>query len=291
MDIMDRLLIIDSDNYVGFEIKKLFFNRFEIFTFTGDITDPFHVEKSVLEINPNYIIHICNQKDLHNKHEKDNLGIKTYQGNLNLISAVRKLQNFKLFFFHSSYDTEVSTHDMAKFSVEKVLAISGIDYCILKLPYVFGDFFRTFIFNIGQHIDDHVKFNTASFDFKLEAIVHEIKNRRTISINDDKSFKFISVDDLTFLYKFLFDNLDIHKKKKYTVPFKSEISIADLVKEIEVKMNGYHIQIEIENNLERKEMVVPTYDILDWQPIFDISQSLTILLQKMSSIEKDIYGL
>ena len=56
-------------------------------------------------------------------------------------------------------------------------------------------------------------------------------------------------------------------------------------------MNGYDIMLEIENEIEKQESIVTTYDVLDWQPLFDLSQSVKILLQKMQYLEKDIYGL
>lgn len=291
MDNMDRLLILDSNNFIGFELKKLFWNQFEIFTLTGDITDPFQVEEIVSTINPQYIIHICNQRDLHNLHEKDNFGVKTYQGTLNVIAAIKKLQNFKLFLFHSIYDKNESLYDFAKLGVEKVLSVSGINYCVLKLPYIFGDFFRTYIFNIGQHIDDTVRLSSKDFDFKPEILIHETKNKRRVIVDIDKFFKFISLNDLIFLYKFLFENIEKHVNKKYTVPYKSEFSIKDLINEIQIDMNGYDIMLEIENEIEKQESIVTTYDVLDWQPLFDLSQSVKILLQKMQYLEKDIYGL
>lgn len=287
---MDRLLIIDSSNFIGFEIKKRFRNEFEIFSFTGDITDPFHVERCLLSIKPDYIIHLCQQHGLLNLHERDNLGLKTYQGTLNVLNAVRKIPDFKLLFFHSIYDKNETVYDLSKLSAEKIIETSGVPYCVLKLPYVYGDFFRHCIFNIGQHIDDHVSISSNETNFKLEKIIFEIKNHRSITIDSDKWFRYIVVDDVVNLYNLILKHIGDHTNKKYTVPWKDTVSISQMVKELEILMNGWAITVNIEESIEWVENVVPTYDVLDWQPNLNFNLGTKILLQKMSIFEKDIYG-
>lgn len=292
---MERLLITDIDSCIGLHLKEKFYNLLDIYHLGCDIMDFQAVDNRINEIQPNYLIHICQQHKIKNRFEQDILGTKTHQGTVNLITAAKKLSNLKMFTFHSVYDDKSSLWDHSKFICEKIFEYESKDshlpYCVLKLPTVYGDYRRPLLFNIGQHIEQTVNFDTDSHDFQIEDLIFEMKNQRKIIVNKNRSYQTLFIDDLIAFYEKIFQNTEAYQKTLQIIPYSETVTLKNLVAHAKLILaNKFQIDIEfIEHDVIQSNVVDLSHS--DWQTTCDYKKGLVALIDRINQFDRDFNGL
>lgn len=293
---MERLLITDIDSTIGLHIKEKFNDVYDIYHLGCDIKDSQAVEVRTNQIQPNYIIHICQQHKIKNRYEQDLLGTKTYQGTVNLIRAAKKISSLKLFTFHSVYADQHSLWDYSKFLCEKIFHYESqqgdLPYCVLKLPTVYGDYRRPLLFNIGQHIDDTVTFDTDSRDFQIEDLIFEMKNKRKIIVNKNRSYETLFIDDLVSLYEKILANVQTYEKTVQVIPYSDRATLQNIAAHVKLILaNKVQIDIEFTDKDVIQSTALQSDYAMDWQPAFDYKKGLVALIDRINQFDRDFNGL
>lgn len=291
---MEKLLITDIWSTIGQHLKSRYWDRFEIFDISADLTNYDEVESFILQTQPSFIIHLAEQYNIKNKYKLDTYGVKNTYGTVNLIKAAEKLSNFKLFTYHSVYDDYTTIQDYSKYFCEKIFEekISNLPYCVLKLPTVYGDYVKPYLFNIGQFIEGTVKFDVLDRNFKIERIIYEIKNKREIVINQNLHFQLLFIDDLLKLYDNIFDNIDSFKNTKLSVQYENEYSIKEINEVFSEYMEGFPKITTLEdfNPLEPpKQMNLSIIE--NWKPRVTLIEGAKILIDRINQFDKECNGL
>jgi len=290
-----KILITGLSGFIGGYLKNRLESKHEIFDLPCDLRDYDKVRQRLVEVNPDYIIHLAARTEVEKSfYEQITFSEINYTGTVNLIECAKDLPNLKLFVFSSTMETygwqlesdhirdnvecvlpvfneETIQNPNAPYAVAKVGCELYLKYAARAYNFPFTAFRQTNTY--GRQDNDF---------FVVEQIITQmLKNPNEINLGYKKPFRnFLWIDDLIDLYECVIDNPDKAKGEIFCTGPNNAISIETLVNMIADKLSWTgrinwdtkpkrHGEIYVLNSTNAKAT-----RLLGWKPKMELSEGL-----------------
>lgn len=244
-----KILLTGASGFIGQHLApKLQDRKHDLHCLTSDLRDYTAVEREVLEINPEIIIHLAARTEVEKSfYEPMIFGEVNYLGTINLVNASAKLPNLKNFMFASTmevygwqpvsddirdgktpvvipaFDEHTTPNPNAPYAVAKYACEQYLRYARRSLGLPFCALRQTNTY--GRNDNDF---------FVVEQIIHQMLKGSDVYLGYQNPYRnFLFIDDLINLWVHLVEHSEkINQGEIFTVGPDNPIRIGDLAKRI-----------------------------------------------------------
>jgi nucleoside-diphosphate-sugar epimerase len=292
---MKKVLITGLSGFIGNYLQKRLENKYTIFDLNCDLLDKSAMEKRLIEVDPDFIIHLAARTEVEKSfYEQTSFSEVNYVGTVNLIETARHLKNLKLFVFSSTMETygwqpesdlirdnkpytlpvfneETPQNPNAPYAVAKGGCEYYLRYAERAYNFPFTAFRQTNTY--GRKDNDF---------FVVEQIISQmLNNPNEINLGYGEPYRnFLWIDDLIDLYETVLEQPEKAQGNIFCTGPENAIKIKDLVDKIARIMNWNgkinwntkpyrHGEIYVLNSSNAKAT-----KLLGWQPKVDLDTGL-----------------
>jgi nucleoside-diphosphate-sugar epimerase len=248
-----KILVTGTSGFIGSHLYSILSKDFNVFALKSDLLNFSDVEKEVLEISPDIIVHLAARTEVEKSfYEQITFSQINYTGSVNLIETAKNVKNLKNFYFASTmevYGWQPISDEVKNFSIPKsFVAFDEHTQPNPNAPYAVAKYgVEKYLEYMGRAFDfpytvlrQTNTYGRKDNDFFVteQIITQMLRNPNEVNLGYAEPYRnFLYIDDLIEVWIEIIRNYDkVNKGYIFTVGPENAIKIKDFAFKIAEKI-------------------------------------------------------